>query len=59
MGMTGNKYRSQVHDAESAGVSWERRRPVGKLQDWGLKNSPAGRQRSQIENTPRNFIYGH
>jgi hypothetical protein len=46
-------------NAESAGVSWERRRPAGKLQDWGLKNSPAGRQRPQIENTPRNFIYGH
>jgi hypothetical protein len=59
MGMTGNKYRSQDYDAESDGISWERRRPAGKLQDWGLKNSPAGRQRPQIKNAPRNYIYGH
>jgi len=59
MGMTGNKYLSPVHDAESVGVSWERRRPAGKLQDWGLKNSPAGRQRPHTENTPQNYIYWH
>jgi hypothetical protein len=59
MGMTGNKYRPQFHNTESAGVSWERRRLAGKLQGGGLENSPAGRQRSQAENTPHKFIYGH
>jgi hypothetical protein len=60
MGMTGNKYCSrEVCGAEFNGVAWERRRLAGELLYWGLKISPAGRQRSQVKNNAQNFAYVH
>jgi hypothetical protein len=60
MDMTGNKYWfREVCGAEFTGVAWERRRLAGELLYWGLKISPAGRQRSRVENNARKIAYVH
>jgi hypothetical protein len=60
MGMTGNKYWFQmVCSAAFTGVPWERRRLAGESIDRESMNSPAGRQRSRVENIARNLAYVH
>jgi hypothetical protein len=60
MDMTENKYWFQmVCSAASTGVPRERRRLAGESMDRELMNSPAGRQRSQVENNARNIAYVH